>query len=137
MNHWLIKSEPSDYSWEKLEAEGEAVWDGVRNYQARNNLREMKSGDLVFFYNAGEERMVVGIAQVAGEAFPDPTAESGDWSAIKIKAVKPLNRVISLEEIRNTYGLSVMPLVSQARLTVQPVTAAQAAMLLKIGKTEV
>lgn len=137
MNYWLIKSEPSDYSWEKLEAEGETIWDGVRNYQARNNLREMKSGDLVFFYNAGEERMVVGIAQVAGEAFPDPTAESGDWSAIKIKAVKPLVRVISLEEIRNTYGLTVMPLVSQARLTVQPVTAAQAAMMLKIGKTEI
>lgn len=137
MNYWLIKAEPSDYSWEKLEAEGKTAWEGIRNYQARNNIREMKPGDLVFFYNAGEERMVLGLAQVMGNAYADPTAASGDWSAIEIKAFKPLNRVVSLEEIRNTYTLSVMPLVAQPRLAVHPVTESQAAMLLKIAKTEI
>ncbi|MFA5185874.1 MAG: EVE domain-containing protein [Patescibacteria group bacterium] len=136
MAYWIIKSEPSDYSWEKLEAERKTAWEGIRNYQARNNIRAMKPGDFVFFYNAGEERNVVGLAQVVNEAYPDPTAASGDWSAIDIQAHKPLNRVISLEEIRNTYMLSVMSLVNQARLAVHPVTETQAAMLLKIAKTE-
>lgn len=128
--------EPAKYSWEKLEQEGGTVWTGTRNYQARNYLREMKAGDAVFIYHSGEERMIVGLAEVVGDVRPDPTASSGDWSAIEIKPLKPLNRVISLDEIRNTHGLSVMPLASQSRLTVHPVSEAQATMLLKIGKTE-
>ena len=137
MSYWLLKTEPSDYTWERLEQEGQTSWDGIRNYQARNYLRDMKPGDLVFVYHSGEERMIVGLAEVASQAYPDPTATSGDWSAITVKARKSLNRVVSLDEIRNTYGLSVMPLASQARLQVHPVTDAQAAMLLKIAKTEV
>jgi len=136
MAYWLIKMEPAKYSWEHLERDGKTLWTGTRNYQARNFLREMKVGDSVFIYHSGEERMIVGLAEVVNEAQADPTATSGDWSAIEIKAVKPLNRVISLDEIRNTYGLSVMPLASQSRLTVHPVSEAQAAMLHKIGKTE-
>ncbi len=136
MAFWLIKAEPSDYSWEQLEREGKTTWDGIRNYQARNSLREMKPGDLVFFYHSGEERMIVGLAEVVSEAYPDPTAAAGDWSTIDLKPRKPLNRVVSLDEIRNTYGLSVMPLASQARMSVHAVTPAQAEMLLKIAKTE-
>ncbi len=135
MAYWLLKMEPAKYSWEQLEKDGETLWTGTRNYQARNHLREMKKGDSVFVYHSGEERMIVGLAQVVGDAVADPTASSGDWSAITIKPLKPLSRVISLDEIRNTYGLSVMPLASQSRLTVHPVSEAQAAMLLKIGKT--
>lgn len=136
MAYWLIKSEPSDYSWEKLAAEGRTVWTGVRNYQARDYLRAMQPGDLVFFYHAGEERMIVGLAEVAGTAFPDETATTGDWSAIDLKPRKPVNRVVSLEEIRNTYGLAVMPVASQSRLSLHPVSEGQAQMLLKIAKTE-
>lgn len=136
MAYWLIKMEPAKYSWEHLVKDGKTLWTGTRNYQARNFLREMKVGDSVFIYHSGEERMIVGLAEVVNEAQADPTAASGDWSAIEMKANKPLNRVISLDEIRNTYGLSVMPLASQSRLTVHPVSEAQAAMLLKIGKTE-
>jgi len=136
MAYWLIKSEPSDYSWEKLAAEGQTIWTGVRNYQARDFVRSMQPGDLVFFYHAGEERMIVGLAEVAGAAFPDETATTGDWSAIEIKPRKALNRVVSLEEIRNTYGLAVMPVASQSRLSLHPVSEGQAQMLLKIAKTE-
>lgn len=136
MAYWLIKSEPSEYPWEKLVADGQTPWTGVRNYQARDYLRAMQPGDLVFFYHAGEERMIVGLAEVAGVAYPDETATTGDWSAIDLKPRKSLNRVVSLEEIRNTYGLAVMPVASQSRLSLHPVSEGQAQMLLKIAKTE-
>jgi predicted RNA-binding protein with PUA-like domain len=137
MAYWLIKCEPSDYSWEKLAAEGQTSWTGIRNYQARNHLREMRPDDSVFFYHAGEERMIVGLARILGAPYPDQTATTGDWSAIDLVPHKPLARVVSLEEIRNTYGLAVMPVASQSRLSVHPVTEAQAQMLLKIAKTEI
>lgn len=137
MPYWLIKSEPQDYSWEKLAADGQTSWTGVRNYQARNHLREMRPGDLVFFYHAGEERMIVGLARVTGEPYPDQTAATGDWSAVDLAPLKPLARVVSLEEIRNTYGLAVMPVASQSRLSIHPVSESQAQMLLKIAKTEI
>lgn len=137
MPFWLVKTEPREYSWEQLEQEKRARWDGVRNFEARNNMRQMKSGDIVFVYHAGEERMIVGLATAASEPYPDSDAERGDWIAIDLEILKPLVRVVSLEEIRNTHGLSVMPLVSQARLSVQPVTDAQAEMILKIAKTHV
>lgn len=137
MAFWVIKTEPEEYSWERLEQDKATTWTGIRNYQARNNLREMKAGDIVFVYHSGEERNIVGVARVTTEAYPDPTAEKGDWSAVDLEAVKPLLRIVSLEEIRNTHGLSVMPLASQGRLSVQPVTEEQARMILKIAKTEV
>ena len=137
MAFWLVKTEPEEYPWERLEQEQKTLWTGVRNFQARNYLREMRPGDIVFVYHSGEERMIIGLARVLAEAVPDPTAEKGEWVSIEIEAFKPLERVVSLEEIRNTHGLSVMPLVSQSRLSVHPVTDAQSEMLLKIAKTVV
>lgn len=137
MAYWLIKTEPETYSWEQFEQEGETLWTGVRNFQARNNLREMQPGDILLVYHSGEERNIVGLAHVMAPAVPDTTAEKGEWVAVQMKAHKPLTRVVSLDEIRNTYGLSVMPLVTNSRLSVQPVTDAQAQMILKIAKTEV
>ncbi len=118
-----------------LETDGRTRWEGVRNYQARNNLRLMKPGDFAFIYHSGEDKMILGIAKIVSEAYPDPTSTKGDWSVVDIEKVKPLQRVVSLDEIRNTHGLSVMPLVSQARLSVSPATDAQAEMILKIAKT--
>jgi predicted RNA-binding protein with PUA-like domain len=137
MTYWLLKTEPEEYSWERLESEKTAAWTGVRNFEARNNLREMKVGDCVFIYHSGEDRIIMGIAKVTKDAYPDPTATKGDWVAVDIEAVKPLVRPVSLEEVRNTYTLNTMPLVSQTRLSVQPVTDAQAVLLLKIGKTSI
>lgn len=136
-NYWLLKTEPEIYSWERLEQDKQTRWEGVRNYQARNNLRLMQPGDLAFIYHSGEERMVVGVAKVTSDAYDDPTASSGNWSVVDVSAVKPLARPVSLEEIRNTYLLNVMPLVTQARLSVQPVTDTQWNLILKIAKTEV
>lgn len=137
MAYWLIKTEPETYSWEQFEKDGETLWTGVRNFQARNNLREMLPGDVLFVYHSGEERNIVGLAHVSASAIPDDTAEKGEWVAVHMKAHKSLTRVVSLDEIRNTYGLSVMPLATNPRLSVQPVTDAQAEMILKIAKTEV
>lgn len=134
---WLLKTEPQIYSWEKLEQDKTTRWEGVRNYQARNNLRLMQPGDLAFIYHGGDEQMVMGVTRVVKTAYDDPTAMEGKWSVVDVKAVKGLARPVSLEEIRNTYLLNVMPLVTQARLSVQPVTEAQWNLILKIGKTEV
>ncbi len=134
-NYWLLKTEPELYSWDKLVQDQKTRWEGVRNYQARNNLRLMKPGDLAFIYHSGEEKMIVGIARVTTEAYDDPTTDEGKWSVVDIEAVKPLERPLSLEEIRNTYLLNVMPLVTQARLSVQPVNEAQWNLILKIAKT--
>jgi predicted RNA-binding protein with PUA-like domain len=137
MAFWLLKTEPEEYSWERFEQEGKTMWTGVRNFQARNNLRAMKAGDIALIYHSGQERNIVGVGTIHSEAVPDTTADKGDWVAIEVHALKPLTRVVSLEEIRNTHGLSVMPLATHPRLSVQPVTDAQAAMILKIAKTEV
>lgn len=135
MNYWLLKTEPELYSWEKLEQDKKTRWEGVRNYQARNNLRLMQPGDLLFIYHSGDEKMIVGIAKVITAAYDDPTTTEGNWSVVDIEAVKSLARPLSLEEIKNTYLLNVMPLVSQARLSVQPVNEAQWNLILKIAKT--
>ena len=135
MAYWLLKTEPAVYSWEMLEREGKAAWTGVRNYAARNNLRLMKPGDVAFIYHTGDEKMILGLATVVSAPYPDPV--DGTWTSVDVKALKPLVRVVSLEEIKHTHGLAVMPLVTQARLSVQPVTDAQAGMILKIAKTKV
>ncbi len=137
MGFWLVKTEPEDYAWEHLERDGRTAWTGVRNFQARNNLKEMKRGDLVFIYHTGLEKMIMGIARVIAEAVPDPTAEKGDWVSVDLEAVVSLTRVVSLEEIRNTYGLFVMPLVTQPRLSVLSVSDEQAETILRIAKTDV
>lgn len=137
MSYWLLKTEPEIYSWERLEQDKKTMWEGVRNYQARNNLREMKSGDLVFIYHGGEEKMILGVARVTKEAYDDPIAHEGNWSVIEIEAMKQLIRPVSLEEIKYTYLLNVMPLATQSRLSVQPVTEQQWNLILKIAKTEI
>lgn len=137
MAYWVFKTEPEDFSWERLEQEKRTSWTGIRNFQARNNIRQMKPGDLAFIYHAGQERIIMGLAKIVSEPYDDPTAAKGDWAAIDIEAVKPLVRPMSLEEIRNSYGLNTMSLVAQPRLSVTSMTDAQAAMLLKFAKTDV
>jgi predicted RNA-binding protein with PUA-like domain len=122
MAKWLVKSEPSTYSWEQLEKDKETTWDGVRNFAARLHLRAMKKGDEVFFYHSNEGKDIVGIAKVSKEAFPDPTAKEGDWSAVGLKPLKKLKNPVSLDTIKNHKNLKEMALVRLGRLSVQPVT---------------
>lgn len=137
MAFWLLKTEPQEYSWEMLERDGKTLWTGIRNAQAKNNIAQMQPGDFAFIYHTGEEKLVAGIAKVMAAPEVDPTEEKGKWLAIQLVAHRSIMRPVSLEEIRNTHGLSVMPLVAQPRLSVHPVTEEQAHMLLKIGKTEI
>lgn len=132
---WLVKADPGDYSWENLEKDGEAEWTGIRNFQARNNLNEMKVGDKVLVYHSQEDKSIVGIAEVVRAAAQDPTDEDKKWVSVKLKAVKPVGRPLSLDEIRNTHGLAVMPLVDQPRLSVMPVTDSQWEAIMKYSKT--
>jgi predicted RNA-binding protein with PUA-like domain len=135
MQYWLVKQEPEAYSWAAFVKDGKTAWTGVRNFQARNNLRAMKEGDLVFYYHSVTDKQVVGMARVAKEAYPDPTAKEGDWSCVDLVPVKPLASPISLETIKSDKGLADMPLVRQGRLSVQPVTKTQFQRILKLSKT--
>lgn len=135
MNYWLVKSEPDAYSFEDLIEEGTGMWDGVRNYAARNHLRGMEVGDLVLFYHSRQGLEIVGIAKVARAAYPDPTAEKGDWSAVDLMALKPLNKPVSLTEIKATPALQNLGLVRIGRLSVMPVETADFELLLKMGET--
>jgi predicted RNA-binding protein with PUA-like domain len=119
-NFWLVKQEPSSYSWSNFVADGETSWTGVRNFAARNNLRKMQKGDEVLFYHSGDEKAVVGIAKVARAAYPDPTAKEGDWSTVDLAAVKRLVRPVTLREIKTQPRLKQIPLVRQSRLSVMP-----------------
>ena len=122
MAYWLVKSEPSTYSWDQLENDKQTFWDGVRNYAARNNLRAMKKGDEVLFYHSNEGMEIVGTAKVAKEHYPDPTANDDTWVAVDIKAHKKLKKPVSLAQIKADKRLSDMALVRLGRLSVQPVT---------------
>jgi len=121
MNYWLVKTEPATFSWEKLEKEGISMWDGVRNYQARNNLRKMRCNDLVLFYHSGKNPAIVGLAEVVKEHYPDPTAKEGDWSVVDIRPVRKFKRNITLQEIKQVKILENMVLLRNSRLSVQPV----------------
>ncbi|HYQ31495.1 MAG TPA: EVE domain-containing protein, partial [Polyangiaceae bacterium] len=132
-SHWLVKSEPFKYSWQKFVADKKAVWDGVRNFEARNNLRAMKKGDLVLFYHSSEGKEVVGIASVAKEAYPDPTATEGDWSAVEITPKKALTEPVSLATVKADKKLSEFALVRKARISVIPATPAEFARVLELG----
>ncbi len=134
-NFWLVKSEPAAYSWDNFVKDGGVVWTGVRNFAARNNLRAMKQGDLVFFYHSVEGKCVVGIARVRREAYRDPTATEGDWSCVDLEPVKPLAMPVTLEVIKADTVLREMPLVKRSRLSVSPVSEEQAMRLLELGKT--
>ena len=132
MATWLVKSEPSVYSFDQLVKEGHTRWDGIRNYAARLHLRAMKKGDEVFFYHSNEGLEIVGMAKVAKEAYPDPTAEDGDWSAVDIKAVKKLKKPVAMSEIKKDKRLQQMALVRISRLSVQPVTEEEKKIILEL-----
>ena len=117
---WLVKQEPSSYSWSDFVGEGETGWTGVRNFAARNNLRKMRKADAVLFYHSGEEKAVVGIAKVVRTAYPDTTAKEGDWSTVDLAAVRPLARPVTLREIKDNSRLKGIPLIRQSRLSVMP-----------------
>lgn len=120
-NCWLAKQEPEDYSWSDLVRDGKTQWTGVRNFQARNNLRQMKVGDAVFFYHSGKEKSVVGIAEVTKAAYPDPTADDESWIAVDLKPIKALANAVPLADIRSNSKLRDLLLVRQSRLSVMPV----------------
>jgi predicted RNA-binding protein with PUA-like domain len=134
--HWLVKSEPFKYSFDRLVEEKKTTWDGVRNFEARNNLRAMKRGDLLLFYHSNEGKAVVGVAKVAREAYPDETAEEGDWSVVDVSPVKPLAVPVSLEAIRAEKALAEMQLLRRSRLSVVPVTPEEFAKILALGRTK-
>jgi predicted RNA-binding protein with PUA-like domain len=125
MAYWLVKSEPSIYSFDDFMKEKQTRWDGIRNYAARLHLRGMKKGDKVLFYHSNEGLAIVGIASVAKEAYPDPTAREGDWSAVDLKAEKKLKQPVTLDNIKKDKRLSQMALIRIGRLSVQPVTDAE------------
>lgn len=133
MNHWLVKSEPFKYSWEKFKKEGRTFWDGVRNYQARNNLREMKEGDLVLFYHSNEGKNVVGIAKVVKEAYQDPTTEDKNWVVVDLVPVESLKNPVSLEQIKADKRLQNISLVKQGRLSVMGLKAEEFDRILELA----
>jgi len=137
MNYWLVKSEPETYSWSDLVKEGKTAWTGVRNFTARINLRAMQVGDCVYFYHSGEEKSIVGLARVIREAYPDPTADEGDWSAVDLAPVKALAKPVTLAVIKADKRLQEMKLVKQSRLSVMPVTGEQFTRLLVLAETKV
>lgn len=121
MNYWLIKTEPSTYSWDDLVRDKQTYWDGVRNYQARNNMKEMKKGDLALYYHSVKEKEIVGIAKIVKESYQDPTTSDDRWVVVDVAAEKPLKSPVSLDEIKKESDLQDMVLVKNSRLSVQPV----------------
>jgi predicted RNA-binding protein with PUA-like domain len=130
---WLVKSEPSSYSWSDFKRDGGTSWTGVRNYTARNNLRKMRKGDEVLFYHSGEEKAVVGIARVKRTAYADKTATEGDWSTVDLVPIKSLSRPVTLGEIKQAPPLRNIQLARQSRLSVMPLAAAEFNEIIKMG----
>ena len=134
-NFWLVKQEPSAYSWSDFVADRGTSWTGVRNYAARNNLRRMRKGDEVFFYHSGEEKAVVGTARVKQTAYADSTAKEGDWSAVDLVPIKSLPRPLTLQQIKTQPGLSKIQLVRQSRLSVMPLMSKEFQTIVNIPQT--
>jgi predicted RNA-binding protein with PUA-like domain len=132
-----MKSEPFKYSFAQLLRDGSTTWDGVRNFEARNNLRAMKAGDLVLFYHSNEGKAVAGVAKITREAYPDPTAEGEDWSVVELAPVVPLKLQVSLEDIRSEPDLAEIQLLKRSRLSVVPVSKEHFDRILKMGKTKI
>ena len=132
-SHWMVKQEPETYSWDDFVRDGRTDWSGVRNYQARNNLREMKTGDRVLFYHSGKDKAVVGIAEVAKSAYPDPTASDPQWVAVDLKPVKAFAAPVPLAAIRYDKRLSGLPLIRQSQLSVMPLTKDEFDVLVGMG----
>lgn len=133
--YWLVKSEPFAYSYDDLVKEKRTMWDGIRNYQARNNLRAMREGDLVLYYHSREGLEVVGICKVVKEAYPDPTAEKGDWSVVDLIPIKPIKKPVALQTIKATPDLQDIALVRNSRLSVMPIPEAAFFRILALGET--
>lgn len=132
-NFWLVKQEPSDYSWTDLVADSGTSWTGVRNFAARNNLRRMSKGDQVLFYHSGEDKMVVGIAKVTHTAYRDDTAKEGDWSAVDLAPLRPLRKPVQLARIKSEPRLKNIALVRQSRLSVMPLAAREFDFIVRMG----
>ena len=137
MQYWLFKSEPSTWSWDQQVAKGDIgeEWDGVRNYQARNFMRQMNIGDLGFFYHSQKDTEIVGIVEVCANAHPDSTTDDARWECVDIRAVKPMNIPVTLEQIKTDTRLTEMVLVKNSRLSVQPVTAEEWTIICGLGNT--
>ena len=136
MAYWLVKSEPGTWSWDDQVRDGTAEWDGVRNYQAANNLKAMKIGDRAFFYHSVNEKQIVGIVEVVKEYYPDPSDESGRFGMVDFKAVKPVAKPVSLAQIKAEPRLEGIALVRQSRLSVMPIEDAHWRLLCDLGETE-
>jgi predicted RNA-binding protein with PUA-like domain len=137
MTYWLVKQEPEDYSWSDFLKDGKTAWTGVRSFAARKHLRSMKAGDPVFFYHSGESKSVVGLARVAREGYPDPTAGEEEWTAVDLVPIKPLAKPVTLSQIKADNALKEMVLLKQSRLSVMPVTDGQFKRLLELSGTKV
>ena len=135
MSFWIVKQEPSKYNWEQFEKDGSTYWDGVRNYQARNNLIAMNKGDLILFYHSVIGKEIVGIAKVTRESYPDPTTDDDRWVVVDLKPIKPFKVPVSLDQIKAHKELTEIALIKQSRLSVMPVTKKEFQILLKLGKT--
>jgi predicted RNA-binding protein with PUA-like domain len=136
MNYWLVKSEPAKYSWDTFENEGRTFWDGVRNFQARNNLLEMKEDDLVLFYHSNDGKEIVGIAKVIREAYPDPTTDETQWVVVDLVPVKKLEKAVGLTQIKNEPRLQQIGLLRQSRLSVMPLKQEEFDTILELGTDE-
>tara|TARA_E500000178_G_scaffold338751_1_gene379427 strand:+ start:207 stop:617 length:411 start_codon:yes stop_codon:yes gene_type:complete len=134
ISYWLLKSEPSTWSWDDQVKAGVEMWDGVRNYQARNNLMNMKKKDLCFFYHSVSEKLIIGIVEVVKEHYPDPTDKTGRFVVTEVRTKKKLKRAVSLEEIKSTAKLSNMALIKQSRLSVMPLTKNEWETIIKISE---
>jgi predicted RNA-binding protein with PUA-like domain len=133
---WLVKSEPSVYPWQQLEKDKRTVWDGVRSFEARNNLRAMKKGDLVLFYHSNEGKEVVGLASVSAEATPEKTKDEGEWSVVELSFKKSLNKPVSLARIKAEKKLASFGLVKKSRLSVVPATPEEFELILALSETK-
>jgi predicted RNA-binding protein with PUA-like domain len=136
MKHWLIKTEPGTYSWSDMLRDRRTRWDGVRNFQARNNIRAMRPGDLALFYHSAGERSIAGVVRVASEPYPDPTAVEGDWSVVDVEPAFALRRPVALDRIKEEPALCDMVLLRQSRLSVQPVAEAEFDRIVKLGRRQ-
>ena len=135
-SYWMVKQEPETYSWSDFVKDGRTDWSGVRNYQARNNLREMKTGDRVLFYHSGKDKAVVGLAEVVKSAYPDPTVEDPQWVAVDLKPIKPLATAVQLAAIRYDKRLSQLPLIRQSQLSVMSLTKEEFDVIVAMGNSK-
>ena len=136
MKYWLVKSEPFKYSWDQFVEDGSTFWDGVRNYQARNNMREMSVGDLVLYYHSNKGKEIVGYAEVIREHYQDPTTEDERWSAVDLKPIAPFNHFVTLKEIKADERLADIALIKQSRLSVMSIKKEEFDLLLTLGEVK-